>query len=68
MIGYALYNVGGFVLPFTLVGCCSLIIAVCLSIILPSMSDYKQIDDGKTKGKDQLTLRSGLKVKTENKS
>ena len=66
MIGSVLYNVGGFVLPFTVVGCCALILAVGLLFTIPPMSDYKQIDEDKINEKDILTLRSSSKVKTEN--
>ena len=66
MIGSVLYNFGGFVLPFTLVGCCSLFLAVCILFTIPPMSDYKQIDDGESAEKDRLTVQGGIKVKTEN--
>ena len=49
MIGSVLYNVGGFVLPFALVGSCSLLLTLCLTFTVPSMSGYKQIDEEKIK-------------------
>ena len=61
VIGSAMYSLGGFLLPFVVVGSLDIVLATCLFFAIPN-GEYEKTEDRNKNNTKKLTMAGAFKV------